>query len=68
MFKPVDGSGGYGLVIGPVATEATLIDLRQKVLSNPRGWIAQTPIALSTSPTFVDGQMARGTSTSARSR
>jgi uncharacterized circularly permuted ATP-grasp superfamily protein len=57
VFKPVDGSGGYGLVIGPVATEATLIDLREKVLGNPRGWIAQTPIALSTSPTFVDGQM-----------
>jgi len=57
VFKPVDGSGGYGLVIGPVASEATLIELREKVLLNPRGWIAQTPIALSTSPTFVDGQM-----------
>jgi uncharacterized circularly permuted ATP-grasp superfamily protein len=57
VFKPVDGSGGYGLVIGPVASEETLAELRTKVLSNPRGWIAQKPVALSTAPTFVDGRM-----------
>jgi uncharacterized circularly permuted ATP-grasp superfamily protein len=57
VFKPVDGSGGYGLVIGPRASEQTLAALREKVLSNPRGWIAQEPVALSTAPTFVDGRM-----------
>ncbi len=57
VFKPVDGSGGKGIVIGPAATEATLSDLRVKVLEDPRGWIAQEPVALSTAPTFVDGQM-----------
>jgi uncharacterized circularly permuted ATP-grasp superfamily protein len=57
VFKPVDGSGGYGLVIGPQANEATLTELRAKVLANPRGWIAQEPIALSTAPTYVDGAM-----------
>ena len=36
VFKPVDGSGGYGLVIGPHATEATLLELRAKVLADPR--------------------------------
>jgi len=55
VFKPVDGSGGYGLVIGPHATEAELLDLREKVVANPRGWIAQDPIALSTSPTYTEG-------------
>ena len=57
VFKPVDGSGGKGIVIGPAATEATLADLRVKVLDDPRGWIAQEPVALSTAPTFVDGRM-----------
>ncbi len=57
VFKPVDGSGGKGIVIGPSATEAALADLRVKVLDDPRGWIAQEPVALSTAPTFVDGQM-----------
>jgi uncharacterized circularly permuted ATP-grasp superfamily protein len=57
VFKPVDGSGGKGIVIGPAATEPALVDLRAKVLADPRGWIAQEPVALSTAPTFVDGQM-----------
>jgi uncharacterized circularly permuted ATP-grasp superfamily protein len=57
VFKPVDASGGYGLVIGPHATEATLLELRDKVLADPRGWIAQVPVALSTGPTYVDGRM-----------
>jgi len=57
VFKPVDGSGGKGIVIGPAASETVLADLRVKVLSDPRGWIAQEPVALSTAPTFVDGRM-----------
>ena len=57
VFKPVDGSGGYGLVIGPAASEETLVELAVKVRANPRGWIAQEPVALSTAPTFVDGRM-----------
>jgi uncharacterized circularly permuted ATP-grasp superfamily protein len=54
VFKPVDGSGGHGLVIGPSADEATLLRLRGEVLADPRRWIAQEPVALSTAPTFVD--------------
>ena len=57
VLKPVDGSGGKGIVIGPVATDAELAELRDKVLADPRGWIAQEPVALSTAPTFVDGGM-----------
>jgi uncharacterized circularly permuted ATP-grasp superfamily protein len=57
VCKPASGSGGYGLVIGPHASEETLVELRVKVLANPRGWIAQQPVALSTAPTFVDGRM-----------
>jgi uncharacterized circularly permuted ATP-grasp superfamily protein len=57
VFKPVDASGGYGLIIGPQATETTLLELREKVLADPRGWIAQVPVALSTGPTYIDGKM-----------
>ena len=41
VLKPVDGSGGKGIVIGPVATRAELDELRAKVLDDPRSWIAQ---------------------------
>lgn len=53
VLKPVDGSGGYGLVIGPQAGDAQLAKLAAQVKSNPRGWIAQGVVALSTSPTHT---------------
>ena len=55
MVKPVDGSGGYGLVIGPAATERQLAKLRRDVTADPRRWIAQPVVPLSTAPTLVDG-------------
>lgn len=53
VFKPVDGSGGYGLVIGPQASASELSELRERVLADPRGWIAQELILLSTAPTWI---------------
>ncbi|MEX5234980.1 circularly permuted type 2 ATP-grasp protein [Kocuria arenosa] len=58
VVKPVDGSGGKGLVIGPQATAAELQELRAKVLADPRGWIAQPVLQLSTVPTFADGEFS----------
>ncbi|GFZ79988.1 circularly permuted type 2 ATP-grasp protein [Nesterenkonia alkaliphila] len=55
VLKPVDGSGGKGLVIGPAATGEELAALREKVLADPRGWIAQPVLQLSTVPT-LDGE------------
>ncbi len=57
VLKPVDGSGGKGIVIGPRATRAELDELRAKVLEDPRAWIAQPVVQLSTVPTFVDGEL-----------
>ncbi|HEX7277496.1 MAG TPA: circularly permuted type 2 ATP-grasp protein [Acidimicrobiales bacterium] len=57
VLKPVDGSGGYGLVIGPAATGAQLDELRDELLVNPRGWIAQEVVQLSTSPTHVGSHL-----------
>jgi uncharacterized circularly permuted ATP-grasp superfamily protein len=58
VLKPVDGAGGTGIVIGPVATGEELAELRGKVLANPRGWMAQRPVALSTSPVLVGEKLA----------
>ena len=54
VVKPVDGSGGKGLVVGPRASRKELEDLRKKLQKDPRGWIAQPVIQLSTIPTLVE--------------
>jgi uncharacterized circularly permuted ATP-grasp superfamily protein len=58
VVKPVDGSGGKGLVIGPRADGATLDQLRGQLTADPRGWIAQPVVHLSTVPTVIDGRLA----------
>jgi len=58
VLKPVDGAGGKGIVIGPQADEAMLAALRDTVVADPRGWIAQRPVALSTSPTLIGDKVA----------
>ena len=57
VMDRLDGSGGKGIVIGPQATRAELDELRGKVLEDPRSWIAQPVVQLSTVPTYVDGMM-----------
>ena len=54
VVKPVDGSGGKGLVVGPAASRDELETLRSRLLADPRGWIAQPVVQLSTIPTLVD--------------
>ncbi|AMM19085.1 hypothetical protein AX769_01710 [Frondihabitans sp. PAMC 28766] len=54
VVKPVDGSGGKGLVVGPDASKEELETLRKRLLKDPRGWIAQPVVQLSTIPTLVD--------------
>src|SRR5215475_11699452 len=58
VLKPVDGAGGKGIVIGPQADRSTLDTLRAAVRADPRGWIAQRPVALSTSPTLIGDHVA----------
>jgi uncharacterized circularly permuted ATP-grasp superfamily protein len=58
VLKPVDGSGGKGIVIGPQADRAELAALRAKVLADPRGWIAQQVVYLSTVPTVIGDRIA----------
>ncbi len=53
VVKPVEGSGGYGIVFGPNANARELAALRRRIRSDPRGWIAQPVVQLSTVPTKV---------------
>jgi uncharacterized circularly permuted ATP-grasp superfamily protein len=50
VMKPVEGSGGAGIVIGPHASDAELATVRERVVAEPRAWIAQEMVLLSTSP------------------
>jgi len=58
VVKPVDGSGGKGIVIGPRASAEQLDGLRRRLIADPRGWIAQPLVQLSTVPTFLDEKLA----------
>ena len=58
VLKPVDGAGGAGIVIGPRATARELAVLKTRVPANPRGWMAQRPVALSTSPVLIGEKLA----------
>ena len=56
VVKPVDASGGYGILIGPTATERTIEEFRAAINANPRGYIAQEIVQLSRHPT-LNGQV-----------
>ena len=54
VVKPANESGGYGLMVGPHASKATREKFAKLIEKNPRNYIAQPTLALSTAPTFID--------------
>jgi len=54
VVKAVDGSGGYGMLIGPASTVEQREEFARKIEANPRGYIAQPTISLSQHPTMID--------------
>jgi uncharacterized circularly permuted ATP-grasp superfamily protein len=58
VVKEVHGAGGYGMLIGPTASEAEREDFRLRILASPEKYIAQPTLALSTCPTFVEQGVA----------
>ncbi|TCJ93654.1 circularly permuted type 2 ATP-grasp protein [Nocardia alba] len=58
VVKPVEGSGGYGIVIGPDASPRELEAIKRKIKADPRGWIAQPVVQLSTVPTKIGDDLA----------
>src|SRR5438270_1366809 len=58
VVKEVHGSGGYGMLIGPAASKATIEAFRDKLKREPEGFIAQPTLALSTCPTCTESGLA----------
>jgi uncharacterized circularly permuted ATP-grasp superfamily protein len=57
VVKQTNQSGGYGMVMGNNATEQELKNVRISILDNPRNFIAQPIIQLSTVPCLIDGKL-----------
>jgi uncharacterized circularly permuted ATP-grasp superfamily protein len=55
VVKAVGESGGYGMLIGPHSSVEQRAEMRARVLADPRNYIAQPVLGLSTAPCFIDG-------------
>ena len=58
VVKLVDGSGGYGMLVGPTSTRAEIEAFRAALIAEPHRYIAQPTLALSTVPTLVEQGVA----------
>lgn len=55
VVKPANESGGYGMIIGPQASKKELEEFAARIKANPRNYMAQPLISLSTAPILTDG-------------
>ncbi|MEP7105638.1 MAG: circularly permuted type 2 ATP-grasp protein [Chloroflexota bacterium] len=58
VVKTVDGSGGYGMLIGPASTRREREQFRRRIEARPRSFVAQPVVALSVQP-VLDGARLR---------
>jgi uncharacterized circularly permuted ATP-grasp superfamily protein len=58
VVKPANESGGYGMLMGPAATKEEIAEFRKRIEADPRNYIGQPVVSLSTSPTSCNGSMA----------
>ncbi|WP_316828044.1 circularly permuted type 2 ATP-grasp protein [Pedobacter miscanthi] len=58
VIKKTNGSGGYGMLMGHAATEQETEEYKIEVLKDPRNFIAQPTISLSSAPCFINGKLA----------
>jgi len=58
VVKETQGSGGYGMLVGPAASAAEIEMFRARIKANPSAYIAQPTLCLSTCPTFVENGIA----------
>ncbi len=54
VVKPANESGGYGMMIGPKASKKERNQFARQIRANPRNYMAQPMLNLSTSPTLID--------------
>lgn len=58
VIKKTNGSGGYGMLMGHAAGQQETEEYKQEVLKDPRNFIAQPTISLSSAPCFINGKLA----------
>ena len=58
VVKEVNGSGGYGMLVGPHASKTAISEFRTKLKHDPSNFIAQPTLSLSTCPVAVDSGVA----------
>jgi uncharacterized circularly permuted ATP-grasp superfamily protein len=58
VVKAVNESGGYGMLMGPSATATQRAEFGERVRSDPRNYVAQPVVTLSTCPTWTDEGLA----------
>ncbi len=58
VVKLVDGSGGYGMLVGPSSTKQQIEEFRAALIAEPHRYIAQPTLALSTVPTVTEAGVA----------
>ena len=58
VVKEVHGSGGYGMLVGPAASKSEIEKFRKKLEANPKNYIAQPTLSLSTVPILTDAGLA----------
>ncbi len=58
VVKEVQGSGGYGMLVGPAASREQISSFRARIEAAPANYIAQPTLALSTCPTFCGSSIA----------
>jgi uncharacterized circularly permuted ATP-grasp superfamily protein len=57
VIKKTNGSGGYGMLMGSAATAQEIDEYKAEVLLDPRNFIAQPIINLSSVPCYMDGKL-----------
>jgi uncharacterized circularly permuted ATP-grasp superfamily protein len=57
VVKPANESGGYGMLIGPRSTAEEREAIAAAIQANPRNYIAQPVLKLSTAPTLIHGEI-----------
>jgi len=58
VIKKTNGSGGYGMLMGHAADEQEIEEYKLEILKDPRNFIAQPTISLSSAPCFINGKLS----------
>jgi len=58
VIKKTNESGGYGMLMGSAATEKEIVEYKKEVVKDPRQFIAQPIISLSSTPCYINGKLS----------